>query len=102
MFAGLQVAVDDAGVVGLLQRLRHLAEDAQRALGGERTVVLDEQSRSERPSTQAHGEEAQPVALADVVDADDVLVRDLAGQHQLPAETRDPLGIRRPGRGGGP
>ena len=85
--------MDDPRVVGLLQRLDDLPEDGQGSLDGERPVFLqDVEERA--PLDEPHGQEAQPLALTDVMDANHVLVGDLAREHQLPPEPLDPLRVR--------
>src|SRR6185436_17392755 len=86
---GLEVPVDDAGVVRRLQALADLARDLhrlRRVVGGAGRQSL----REAAPAEELHRQE-EPVAafgavLADVEDAADVEVRDLARVLDLPPE----------------
>ena len=89
---GLDVAMHDARLVRVLQRLRDLPEDPHRPRHGQ-PPLRGQHVEQRAPLHQAHGQEAQALALADVVDADDVLVRDLAREQELAPETGDPFGI---------
>ena len=93
----LHVAVHDPAVVGLRERVRHLADDVER-LGHRETPLSLE--RGERPARDVlHGDEGAllPVALRlpDLVDDRDVRVVEGGGHAGLPHETRSRLRVRR-------
>ena len=84
--AGLDVAVDDAALVRLGQRLRHLSRDRERVRGGRagpRCSALVERP----PAHVLHGDEAAAAALAlglaDLVDHRDVRVVEGGGHASL-------------------
>ncbi len=75
--ARLDVAVDDAGAVAVLERVEHAGDDLDRALRGEPGLLA--QQFAQRPALDVlHHDERDPVAvddvLAGVVDGDDVAV----------------------------
>ena len=77
----------DALVVGRRQPLRHLARD--RHDPGHRQLALTAQQVGQRlAGNERHGQVLEAVDIADVVNADDVLVGDLTGQHQLALEAQ--------------
>ena len=82
---GLQIAVDDADLVGRLQPGRDLFRDRQRLGHGQ--LSLPPQPVGEvLPFDKRHREVLDAVELAEIVDPDDVFVGDLAGQDELALE----------------
>ena len=82
---GLQVAMDDAGLVRRLQAGGDLPRDPQR-LRYRQLAARVEERRQAPPVDVRHRDVLGAVDLAEVVDAHDVLVRHLARQQQLALE----------------
>ena len=90
----LEVAVHDPGLVRRLERLGDLARQRQRPFDRQRPLAL--QQRFEIfPLDELHRDELEVARLAEVVDAQDVLVGDAAGQQDLALEPFEDLGARR-------
>ena len=95
--AGLEIAVDDTLRVCSHQPGHNRPHDRERSRYAERAQPV-EQDRQLGPLDVLHGDVFDPVDFAEIVDAHDVLVRDLARQNQLALETRlDGSGSRRIG-----
>jgi len=92
---GLQVAVHHALLVRGGEALRDLLRDSDHPIERQR-VVFTKNLRKGLAFDKRHRQVLDAVDLAEVVNADDVLVRDLAGQHQLALEAR--LELLRRGR----
>ena len=84
--------MDDPGAVRLLQRGSNLARNRHGALRRHPPVLL-EHVGERSPLDVPHRQEAQSLVLPDVVDADHVLVADLAREEKLAAEALDDRGI---------
>ena len=90
---GLEVAVDDALAVGLLERLGDLLRDLEGLVDRDRpareplleVLALDE----------LEGEEGLPVGLLEAVDGGDVRVVEGGEEVGLALEAREPLGVLR-------
>src|SRR5581483_11818765 len=83
--AGLDVAVDDAGIVGRLQRERDLADHVERPV--DRQPALARQDARQRLAVdELHDEVGESVRLAVVVDVGDAGVRQRRGGPGLGAE----------------
>ena len=82
---GLEVAVHDALLVRGGQALRDLLRDLDHALERQR-ACLAQHLRQRLAFDERHRQVLDAVDLAEVVNADDVLVRDLARQHELALE----------------
>ena len=95
---GLDVAVDHAVLVGVLQRVGHLAGDAHRVLDGQ--LLLARQPVAQRLALDVgHDVEDQPVGLARVEQREDVRVLEVGGgldlgQEPLGAEDGGQLGAQ--------
>ena len=89
----LHVAVDDAGLVGVLEGPRHLGGDVDR-LGRRQRPPLEERLPQGGAVDQLHDDEGQPVVEAGVEDADHVGVGQPGGGDGLAPE---PLEERRVG-----
>ncbi len=88
----LQVAMDDALIVGGLEALGGLAEDPQQSLDRELALLL--QDRREVPSVdELHRQELDAVALSEVEDAQHVRVGDAAGELDLALEALEGVGV---------
>ena len=92
--AGLQVAVDDALAVRRLQSGAHLLDDFH-GLVRRKLAPLRQQGAQVRAHQVLHGDELDAVGFADVENANDVAVGDLASGQQLLLEPRQDLGIAR-------
>ena len=80
----------DPGIVSCLQRLGELPDNADGPIDGQGAVTIQE--LEQRLAFHVpHRQESQALALANVVETDDVAVRDLTRQHYLAAEAFDPL-----------
>jgi hypothetical protein len=97
-----QIAMDDARLVRRAEARRDLAHDADRPLD-RHSPFFFEQRREVGPLDVRHRDVRDAVDLTEIVDADDVLVRDLAGEKQLAFEPPLErlrrvlvLGVRRP------
>ena len=82
---GLEVAVDDALFVRGGETLRHLLRDRDHARQRQR-VAAAQDLRQRLAFDERHRQVLDAVDLAEVVNADDVLVGDLAREHQLALE----------------
>ena len=78
----LQVAVDDALVVGSFEGGAHLAGEFEGAVEGEASFVVDQAGKI-AAFDEGHGDELDAADVAQIVYAEDVLLRDLAGQQEL-------------------
>jgi hypothetical protein len=88
---GLQVAVDDPDAVGARESFRCLRGEAERPLREHRPRV---QQRAQRVALdQLHRDVGDAVALADVVDRDDVRVVERAGRARFGLESPQPVRI---------
>ena len=85
MFAGLDVAVDEAVAVRLVERARDLRDDADRPLGLERRLGLEDVAQVGALDV-AHRHVEQPVLLAGLEDLDGVRVVDRRRQAALALE----------------
>ena len=85
---GLQVAMQDALVVRRRQPGADLARDFERLVGGQAADAAQQRSQIFAVDV-LHGEERLAVDLADVVDAADIRMRDLARDADFVAETLD-------------
>ena len=72
--------------MGGSQRLAELAYDRNRTLDWESPAALEDLMKV-LPFNEGHGDEFQAVGFAEVVDAQDVLLRNLAGKQELLFET---------------
>ena len=82
---GLEVAVDDTRLVRRAHAANHLPRDRDGTRDGQLTLFL--QDRREIAALDVgHRQVLDAVDLAEIVDADDVLVRDLTGEQQLAFE----------------
>ena len=79
---GLEVAVHDTGLVRLGESGHHTARDGHHAFDRQLALALQD-GRQVLALEVRHRDVLEAVDLADVVHADDVLVRDLAGEQQL-------------------
>ena len=89
----LQVPVHDAGLVRGGEAGGHLSRDSQRARHRE-PALAPEDRRQVVALDVGHRDVLDALDLAEVVYADDVLVRDLAGEQQLALEAALQLGGR--------
>ena len=88
---GLDVAVDDAVLVGVLQGIRDLADQARGALEGQHALV---QQVLERAAADVfHHDVGQAVRLAGGEDAHDVRVVEDGDRARFPLEAAQELGI---------
>ena len=94
---GLQVTVDDSRLVCGNEPFRYLLRDLECPRYGQPTF-LAQHVRQVASFDERHRQVLDAVDLADVVNADDVLVRDLARKQKLTLETMLELG-RYPGIG---
>ena len=94
---GLDVAVDDAALVGVLQRLGRLAGELERVVDGE--LLLPVEPVAQRLALdERHDVVEQAVGLARVVEAEDVGVLEVGGDPDL---AQEPVGAERGGRAPG-
>ncbi len=82
---GLDVAMDEPGAVGDVQRARHLLEDHDRGVRGEAALATDHPLQVAARDI-AHRHVQDPLHLAGVVDGDDVGVVEAGGQDRLVEE----------------
>ena len=87
----LEVAVNDALGMGRFQGAGHLPHYTEAFIVGGPSLL--EQGSEVPPLDELHGDELEALGHAQVINADDVLVGDLAGQDQLLLEAREDLGI---------
>jgi len=87
---GLQVAMDDAFEVRVVEGLRDLHHDARRRAGSQRAGVL-EMSLQGLAGDQLHGEVRHALHLATLEDADDVGMVEGAADLRLPLEALQEL-----------
>ena len=85
---GLQVAVHDALVVRGRQAQRHLARNREGARHRQLALAPQASAASVSPSMNGIVRYFTPAIFANVVNADDVLVGDLAGEHELALEAQ--------------
>jgi hypothetical protein len=81
---GLQVAVNDAGAMGLVERVADLCRDRQRLLNRHRAAC--DPLRQRFPRQQLHDQKSRPIVLPDVVERADVGVRDLGDRARFAVE----------------
>ncbi len=86
--ARLDVAVDEAGLVGVRQRGGHRPSDDERLVDAQATRLV-EQRPQRPPRHELHDDGGPPGLLDRVVDADDVRVVEAGGGDGLPAEPLD-------------
>ena len=84
---GLQIAMHDAGLVRLRERIGHLAGDLKRLL--ERRSPASQQLPEGRAFDELHHDEELAVELADVVDGDDAGVVQRGRRSGFVLETPD-------------
>jgi hypothetical protein len=89
---GLDVAVNQAGGVGDVERRGDLGDDRPRARGGQRAVVLEERVQVAAGDV-AHDDVQRPVLLARRVDRHDVGVVDRRRHPRLAREALAKLGV---------
>ena len=82
---GLQIPMHDPRVVGRQQAGGDLPGDGQRSLDRQPALLLEDRCQV-RSLDVRHRDVLDAVDLADVVDADDVPVRDLSGEQQFALE----------------
>ena len=82
---GLEIAVHDADFVGGAEARRDLLRDRERARHRQLALAL-QHVREVLPFDERHRQVLDAVELAQIVNADDVLVGDLAGEHELALE----------------
>ncbi len=92
--AGFQVAMDDAFGVRRLQSRTRLRDDVNRFFRGELSF-LGKNRAQVLTFDELHGDELHAFGFAEVVDADDVPVRDLSRQDQFLFEARQNCRIAR-------
>ena len=97
---GLQVAVDDAALVGVLEGLRHLPGDGQRLL--QREPALRDALGQGDALDELHDEGADALRLLEPVDDGDVRVLEAGQEAGLPLEPREAVGIAGRCRPAGP
>ncbi len=88
---GLEVAVDDALAVGLLERLGDLPRDGERLVDGERAAR--EPLREVLARHQLHRQRHEALALLEPVDRRDIRVAERREDLRLAAEAREALGV---------
>ncbi len=82
---GLDVPMNEAPLVGRVQRAGHLSPDAKDSRGGQ-PVVLSRQRLQVRPVDVAHRDVENSLGVARVVDRDDVRVQQRGGRSRLADE----------------
>ncbi len=82
---GLDVAMDDAALMGVSERIRDVAHDSSRLVDRERAVLV-QQLRDIVARDVRHHEENDAALLVDRVDVDDVRVVELRGHLGLAQE----------------
>ena len=97
---GLQVAVDDAVLVGVLEGLRDLLRDRQRFVDGDR--ALGDALVEGRALDQLHDQRARPVRFFEAVDRGDVGMVERREDVGLALEADHPLVVGGEGRGQAP
>src|SRR6266704_2203814 len=90
---GLQVAVDDAGLVGVLERVDDLAGQARRLRRRERAVAVQHVAQG-GPVDQLHDDVVHALLLAGVVQRDDIGVREAGRVDGLLVETPTQASVR--------
>ena len=92
---GLHVAVDDAGGVGGGERVEHLDRDSQGAIDRQAPAVDDLVEGHAAEALHHQVRKEAPLALRDLVDADDPGVADLLRRPGLALEAREELRVAR-------
>ena len=82
-----QIAVNHAHAVSGFQRAAHLLNDLHRVFRERTFLFLDERSQV-LAFDELHGDELHAIGIAQVIDADYILVGDLVGQQKLLLESR--------------
>src|SRR5262249_24847237 len=93
----LDVAVDDAAVMRVIERARDLHGDDRGDVEGEPAAPLEEVVEVDALHVLHHDEQRAPL-LVEVVDVDDVFVLELGEGQRLPLEPDDELRVDRHGR----
>ena len=88
----LQVAVNDADGVRRFEGLADLLDDADSIVGWQLLSLMDEGAKVVA-FDELHRDELHAVGITEVVDADDIAVRDLRGEDQLLLEALDYGGV---------
>ena len=88
----LQVAMNHADSVRRFKRLAYLLDDLDGLFGGKLPAQMDEGAQVFTLDV-LHSDELHALGFAQVVDADDVAVRDLRGEDQLLLEALDDCGV---------
>ena len=89
----LQVAVDHAFVMCRFECGAQLAREFEGAVEGQASFLVD-QAGEIAAFDEGHGDELDAANVAEIVDAQDVLLRDLAGEQELLFEALHGLRIR--------
>ncbi len=77
-----QVAVDHALVVGRFEGGAQLASEFKGAVKGQSSFLVD-QAGEIAAFDEGHGDELDAADVAEIVDTQDILLRDLAGEQEL-------------------
>jgi hypothetical protein len=94
---GLDVAVDDAGGVGVAQAAQHVAQDRQRPVRRDRRVGVHQIAERSAVEELHHQEQRAVLELAEIRDVDAVGVIDAPDRDGLALEPAAQLGHRRQG-----
>src|SRR5664280_461937 len=90
--AGLEIAMDDALAMGGLQAGADLQHDADRFVRWHSALARKNRAQV-LTFDELHGDELHAVSFVQIVNANDVLMSDLAGKHQLLLEASEDGGI---------